>query len=148
MPTDSQNQSQQGQSEKSQKIENLIELTNALADLFTQENNLLSAHKASEIAPIQAEKARLANAYGTAIRDLAANRSAYDDVSDSLMQCLRDTTERFTGLAQTQHALLDGANQSASRVVEAVREASVQERSGYGAAQSGEPIVVSFNANA
>ena len=64
------------------RLRDLIELTQSLSEIFAQENALLATRRAQAIAPLQAEKARLAAAYAQSIRDVATNRSSFEGASE------------------------------------------------------------------
>ncbi len=117
------------------RIKSLIEITESLSAIFAKENGLLADSRPREIAPLQAEKARLAAAYAQSIRDIAANRAVVGGADAALLSELRAITETFEARAARQRSLLDGARQAAEGVVKAVaEEAAAAEKSGaYGA---------------
>ncbi len=140
----------------------LITLTAALSDIFAQENNELRHGRPSGIAPLQADKARLAAAYAQSIRDVAADRATLATVEDRLMTELRDITRSFESRAREQRALLDGAQRASEGIVNAIaEEAAARDRtaapgysaSGYsapsvkqGAGSGAQPIAISEKA--
>ena len=52
------------------RVKALIALTQELTDIFVQENDCLRARNAAGMAPLQEDKARLAAAYATTIRQI------------------------------------------------------------------------------
>lgn len=102
------------------RIAHLIDLTRALSDVFAEENALLATQRPSAIAPLQAEKSRLAAAYATAIRDIAHNRHLVEGTEDTMLETLRHMTDRFNSLATDQKNLLAGANRARIAVVQAI----------------------------
>lgn len=133
------------------RVQSLIELTQSLSSLIAKENDLITRQKAGEIAPLQAEKARLAAAYAQSIRDIAANRSVVGGADCALLTELRAITETFEERAANQRALLEGAARAVQGVVKAVAEeaAGASRKASYGkndAQQATAPISVNENA--
>ncbi len=115
-----------------ERVRTLIELTENLSEIFGKENQLLADQRPLEIAPLQAEKARLAAAYAQSIRDVAANRAIVQDADSALLLELRAITKSFEARAAVQRSLLDGAQRAAEGVVKAVaEEAAAQDANGY-----------------
>jgi hypothetical protein len=90
------------------RVEALIDITRSLNAIFEEENSALTDSRPGDIAPLQADKARLAAAYAQAVRFVAAERSAVGAVGASLLAQLRLITETFEAHAARQHSLLDG----------------------------------------
>jgi hypothetical protein len=89
-------------------IQTLIDLTASLNLIFEEENAAIEAQRASDVAPLQAEKARLASAYAQSIRAIAADRAGMGAVDHDLLLQLRQVTERFETRAAHQRSLLNG----------------------------------------
>ena len=102
------------------RVQSLIEITQSLSTIFAQENTLLESHRPREMAPLQAEKARLAAAYAKSIRDIATNRSLVDGAGDELLSTLKDITRTFEERAAHQKSLLDGASKASEGLVKAI----------------------------
>lgn len=102
------------------RVQSLIELTEQLTEIFKQENAFLAEQRASEIVPLQEEKARLAAAYAQSIRSVAHDRSCLNGANDALIETLRDITKSFEQNAQHQRALLDGAQMASEGLMNAV----------------------------
>lgn len=115
---------QDNQYTRANRIHDLIEMTQALSNIFTKENALLSSQRVSAIAPLQAEKSRLAVAYATAIREMAQDRHLAGGVDDQLLETLRELTARFNALANDQRNLLTGVAGAHEGVVQAVASAA------------------------
>ena len=131
------------------RIESLIEITEALSGIFSEENYLLENKRPSDIAPLQAEKARLAAAYAQAIRDIAANRTVFNTTDNRLLIELRSITQTFEERAAAQRALLEGASKAAEGIVKAVAEEAGKQSAppAYGdASDKAAPISVNENA--
>lgn len=91
-----------------ERIETLIAITRALADIFETENLALFERSAGDLAPLQPVKARLAAAYAQSVRLVAADRRAAIGAPEALLSDLREATEAFTARAARQRALLEG----------------------------------------
>ncbi|MEQ8179442.1 MAG: hypothetical protein RIC52_02060 [Amphiplicatus sp.] len=102
------------------RVETLIAMTEELTAIFVKENTALTARRPGELAPLQADKARLAAAYAQSIRAIAADRGLVAGAGDDLMRRLRTITLDFETRASEQRALLDGARQAAEGVLRAV----------------------------
>ncbi len=105
-----------------ERVRALIDLTESLNDLVTRENDILSTRRPRDLAPLQAEKARLAAAYAGAIRDVARDRTAVAGAGGPLIEQLRALTKTFEGCALRQQALLEGATKAGEGLVRAVAE--------------------------
>lgn len=102
------------------RVRALIDLTESLSALVTQENDILATRRPRDLAPLQAEKARLAAAYAGAIRDVARDRTAVAGAAAPLIEKLRELTKTFEGCALRQQALLGGATRAGEGLVRAV----------------------------
>ncbi len=121
------------------RVQHLIELTRALADIFDQENTLLSTSRASQIGPLQTEKAKLANAYASAIKEVANNRLWAEGANKDLLQSLREATDHFNTMAAHQSTLLEGAHKATSGVISAIAHEARKTDS------SNQPILNNYN---
>ncbi len=132
------------------RVRALMEITQSLSAIFAQENELLETQRPREIAPLQAEKARLAAVYAQSIRDVAQNRAAVQSADNGLLAELRDITAAFEARAARQRSLLEGAAKAGEGVVKAIaEEAAAQERSqSYGSNAAPKPAPISINENA
>jgi len=90
-------------------VRSLISVTEALNEIIGKENDAIADGRADDVAPYQAEKARLAASHARAIQTLAANRSAYCAVDTSLLSDLRALTAAFEARVSHQSVLLNGA---------------------------------------
>lgn len=138
-----------------ERVRALMEATHSLSAIFAQENELLEAHRPREIAPLQAEKARLAAAYAQSIREIARSREAIQGADTGLLEELREITRGFEERAARQRALLSGAQAAGEGVVRAIAdEAQAAQPSGhYRADKAGDSapsklVSVSVNENA
>lgn len=114
-----------------ERVTSLIEITRSLSDIFAKENDLLSSSRPRELAPMQAEKARLAAAYAQSIRDIAANRTIVEGADTTLLSTLREITQTFEARAARQRSLLDGAKAATEGVIKAVAEEAADKAPGY-----------------
>jgi|GEM_PF-1361262 len=106
----------------SMRVKALIALTQELTSIFVQENDSLRARKPADMAPLQADKARLAAAYAQSIRQVAQDRSLVDGARDGLLEQLKEITRTFESRASEQRALLDGAQSASEGVLRAVAD--------------------------
>jgi len=102
------------------RVRALIELTEALSAIVTQENDILATRRPRELQPLQAEKARLAAAYAQSIRDIASDRQLVVGAAAPLIEKLREMTKTFEGCAMRQQTLLEGATKAGEGLVRAV----------------------------
>ncbi len=133
-----------------ERVQTLIDLTQSLSNIFSRENDLLTSRRPRELAPLQAEKARLAAAYAQSIRDIAANRGIVDGADSALLSELRDITRTFEERAARQRALLDGARQATEGVVKSIAEeaAAAEATPNYGDGKAAPSTPVSVDENA
>ena len=141
-PTD--DKSQDNDACHTSRIRDLIETTEALSAIFARENALLRDHQAAAIAPLQAEKSRLAVAYAQAIREIATNRHLVDGVDGQLMETLREMTAQFTAISNDQRNLLTGAAAVREGIVNAVAQAAEAQQSisAYRSGDSGTATII------
>ncbi len=132
------------------RVRALMDITQSLSAIFAQENELLETQRPREIAPLQAEKARLAAAYAQSIRDVAQNRAVVQSAESGLLAELREITTSFEARASRQRALLEGAAKAGEGVIKAIAdEAAAQQQSqGYGPKTTPKPAPISVNENA
>ncbi len=97
-----------------ERIETLIDITEALNLIFEEENTALEESRPQDAAPLQAEKARLASDYAQSIRAVAADRGGVSAVDQALLIRLRSATANFEARAARQRALLDGGTEVAA----------------------------------
>lgn len=116
-----------------ERVRALIEITQSLTTIFGKENTILRTGRPREMEPLQAEKARLAAAYASSIRDVAQDRGAVADADGALLTELRAITRTFEARAAEQKALLEGAQQATSGVLKSVaaEAAAARDAAGY-----------------
>ena len=138
------------QIDPSHRVRALIALTEELTDVLSQENTALKDRRPSAIAPLQADKARLAAAYATTIRQIAADRSLVSGAGDILLDELREITKIFEQRAQEQRALLSAAQSAGESVLRAVADEAraVDAAPGYGAQTDAAPSPLSLDERA
>jgi len=84
------------------RVEQLIALTEKLLEMTETENRLLTERRPSEIAQSIADKGRLANLYTHEMSKLKRDPSLTKDVAPSLLQKLKDLTGRFRDQLKSQ----------------------------------------------
>ena len=97
------------------RVKALIDLTEELTAIVTRENELLTTRRPSELAPLQAEKARLAAAYAQSIRAVAADRVAVAGAGPDLIEQLREITRTFESRARRQRKRCPGDRRTVRR---------------------------------
>jgi hypothetical protein len=137
-------------SDPTERVRALMEITQSLSAIFARENELLETRRPREIAPLQAEKARLAAAYAQSIREVAQNRNAVQTADSGLLQELREITAGFEERAARQRSLLEAAAKAGEGVVKAIAdEAAAQSGAqGYGAKETAPTSPISVNEEA
>lgn len=130
------------------RVKTLIALTEELTAIISRENAALEARRPKEIAALQPDKARLAAAYATSIRQVAADRASVAGAGEALIEQLREMTRTFESRAQHQRALIDGARAASESVMKAIaEEAGRSNDAGYGAKRAGAaPLVLDSKA--
>ena len=118
------------------RVKALIDLTEELTAIVTRENELLATRRPAELAPLQADKARLAAAYAQSIRAVAADRLQMAGAGPDLIEQLKELTRTFETRAQRQRALLDGARVAGESVVRAIASETASRSDQYGAART------------
>lgn len=115
------------------RVQSLMDITRSLSDIFARENKILRDGRPGNIAPLQAEKARLAAVYAQSIRDIAADRNSVEGAEPALLTELKAITQIFEARAERQRGLLAGANRASEGVVRAVAEeaAAAQDAGNY-----------------
>lgn len=76
-------------------VRRLIGHTEELTIVIRKEISILEAHRASDIAPLQAEKAQLSTAYEEEFKAVKQNQNLLGDKDSPLRQRLREVTEIF-----------------------------------------------------
>ena len=130
-----------------ERVQALIDITESLNLIFDEENIALEESRPRDIAPLQAEKARLAAAYAQSIRAVAADRSGVAALDNELLFQLRAITNDFETLAARQRMLLDNANHAGEDIMAAISKNTAGDAPAY----SGErprPAPVSFDESA
>lgn len=105
-----------------ERVRALIDITEELSALVTRENDILATRRPRDLAPLAADKARLAAAYAQSIREIAADRTSVAGASAPLVEKLRELTKTFEGCALRQRSLLDSATKAGDGLVRAIAE--------------------------
>lgn len=136
-----------------QLVNDLITITSRLIALMTAEVEKLRTHKIKEVEAMQSEKAALARAYETLIRELKKHPLILQDVAPALRDELVDKARDFQRLLLKNEAALRAAKDVNQRVLKAVSDAVTESRkenatysrSGTTAAGKGAPVSMSIN---
>ena len=105
------------------RVNDLIVLTNRLADLLARENEALGNRKYSEINEILDEKVTLGRVYESRIMGLTDDPVALEQVDSELRDRLRSLGEKVNGLIEENAELLKIGIEANRRVVDMIAEA-------------------------
>ncbi len=105
------------------RVNDLIVITNRLADLLARENDALSNRKYSEINEILDEKVTLGRVYESRIMGLTDDPAALLEVDADLRDQLRSLGEKVNGLIEENAELLKIGIEANKRVVNMIAEA-------------------------
>ncbi len=105
------------------RVNDLIVLTNRLADLLAREKDALSNRKYSGINEILDEKVTLGRVYESRIMGLTNDPAALEQVDGELRDRLRSLGEKVNGLIEENAALLKIGIEANRRVVNMIAEA-------------------------
>ncbi len=105
------------------RVNDLIVITNRLADLLARENEALVNRKYSEINEILDEKITLGRVYESRIMGLTDDPAALKEVDADLRDQLRGLGEKVNGLIEENAQLLKIGIEANRRVVNMIAEA-------------------------
>jgi len=105
------------------RVNDLIVITNRLADLLARENEALNNRKYSEINEILDEKVTLGRVYESRIMGLTDDPVALEQVDKELRDQLRSLGEKVNGLIEENAQLLKIGIEANRRVVDMIAEA-------------------------
>ena len=114
------------------RINDLIEITERLEILLTQENKALSERNAKEATSYLDEKNNLSRIYESRIKGIMDNPAALADVDPELRQKLRELGEKVNLMIRENAQLLKITIEANRRVVEMVAEAVKSQQPGPG----------------
>lgn len=89
------------------RINKLIRITEALGEIFAQENRLIRNNRSDEITPLQSEKKRLATEYMQSIRELAQDRTDIEGADTNQLAQLRNLALALEERAVSQCAMVE-----------------------------------------
>ncbi len=105
------------------RVNDLIVITNRLADLLARENEALVNRKYSEINEILDEKVTLGRVYESRIMGLTDDLAALEQVDGELRDRLRSLGEKVNRLIEDNAAMLKIGIEANRRVVNMIAEA-------------------------
>ncbi|MEE9139674.1 MAG: hypothetical protein V3U18_02740 [Alphaproteobacteria bacterium] len=126
-------------------VNDIIAITSRLVALMTTEIERLRAHRPHEIEELQEEKAALARAYETLLRELGKHPEVLAGLAPALREELEAKTEEFQKVLAQNEASLKAAREVNARVLKAVADAVTErqkENTGYsrnGSIENGGP---------
>ncbi len=108
-------------------VNDLIVLSERLAELMSEENELLRAMRPEEIAKLQESKENLSRAYEERIRRVAAEPDHVRRLDAETKETLRRSTERLNEAVTRNRIALKAAKEANERLIRAIVNA-VQEQ--------------------
>jgi len=105
------------------RVNDLIVITNRLVNLLERENDALSNRKYSEINEILDEKVTLGRVYESRIMGLTDDAAALEQVDGDLRDRLRSLGEKVNELIESNAELLKTGIEANRRVVNMIAEA-------------------------
>lgn len=119
-------------------IDGLTATTRRLGELVEQENALLKARKAHELARFQAEKERLAGTYERQMKVLGQNRGLLQQAPPGRVDALRQATKAFQTALAEHRRLVQATKAVTERMLKAIaREADARRRPVEGYTRAG-----------
>jgi flagellar biosynthesis/type III secretory pathway chaperone len=122
-------------SEADQRFDELILLTERLAQITERESEVLQSRRPRELEPLVEEKAVLSAHYARAGQHLKRHSDLIKSASPELRQRLKDVTKRFQGALNDLTQRLSRVRQISEGVVRAIATDAADRRStpiGYG----------------
>jgi flagellar biosynthesis/type III secretory pathway chaperone len=114
--------------DSTQLVNDLIAITTRLVMVMTAEIEKLRAHDIKGVETLQSEKAGLARAYETLIRELRKHPGLLQDVAPALRDELVTAANDFQRLLLENEAALRAAKDVNNRVLKAIADAVTESR--------------------
>jgi len=115
------------------QLDEVIQLSNRLAALMSEETALLREMRVSEIALLQDQKSALANAYASAIGAVKRAPGALSEAPVDLKSALREATRRLQESLDANMRAVIAAKTVNERLIRVVSDAIAEMRSPAGA---------------
>jgi hypothetical protein len=113
---------------RTERVSDLLAVTSRLIGCMEQEVALLHSMRASDIAGLQADKTRLADAYEAHIAALRAGTGADETLAPEMVQALTSATERLQAAIGENVRALRAAREVNDKVLKAIVAAVEQDR--------------------
>jgi hypothetical protein len=113
---------------RTERVSDLLAVTSRLIGCMEQEVALLHSMRASDIAGLQADKSRLADAYEAHIAALRAGTGEDGPLEPELIQALTNATERLQAAISENVRALRAAREVNDKVLKAIVAAVEQDR--------------------
>ncbi len=117
------------------RVEQLILLTDKLSDIITAEVKILEERRPKDLSPLSAEKAKLSSVYAQELRAIAQDRSLIGGVAPDLAERLKAVTKTFQTKVDKEMRLLTRARRITEGAVKAIAEDAASRNrppTGYG----------------
>lgn len=105
------------------KLISVIEITERLTGLLTDEVDLLSQMKVRDIEPLQDAKRRLTEAYQARVKEIQENKEQFKNVSPTLKERLARASQNFKDAIMHDINAVNSARHVNRKIVEAIAEA-------------------------
>lgn len=112
--------------DRTQLVNDLISITSRLIALMTAEIERLRAHDVKGVEALQSDKAGLARAYETLIRELRKHPGILKDVAPALRDEMVAKAGTFQRLLMRNEAALRAAKEVNARVLQAIADAVIE----------------------
>lgn len=107
---------------ESNRIADLVQITNRLSDLLERESNNLRARKLAEMETVREEKFNLSAAYETHVRALRSQPEILAQTTPLLCEQLKDAFDRFEKVLAENERGLRAAKEASDRVLRAIAD--------------------------
>ncbi|MHA1599430.1 MAG: hypothetical protein ACTSW2_01290 [Alphaproteobacteria bacterium] len=105
---------------ESNRVADLVQITNRLSDLLERESNILRARKLAEMDSVREDKLLLSTAYETHVRALRSQPEILTETSPMLREQLKAAFDRFEKVLAENEQGLRAAKEASDRVLRAI----------------------------
>ena len=104
------------------RVEQLIILTNRLTEIVTREIGILKERRPSDLKTLEDEKNKLARVYSHEMQLIGNQRGLIEGVKDELMKALKKATAAFRDALAQHQAILTSARSITEGMVKSIAE--------------------------
>lgn len=113
---------------ESNRVADLVQITNRLSDLLERESNTLRARKMTEMETIGEDKLLLSTAYETHVRVLRSQPEILAETTPMLREQLKAAFDRFEKTLAENEQGLRAAKEASDRVLRAIVDEVARQR--------------------